>query len=154
MNKKDIGIDNIIRQAIADGKFSQLKGMGKPLKLNNNPFVEEGWQVAFDILSSNGFSPPWVESRNTIENQLASAIEKVARTLAWKNKKELDSDKWSEELINSEWEKAQTEFEMQIVVLNKKIQKYNVEVPSINFQRLPVIFEIEIEKIALRSERK
>ena len=109
MNKKDIGIDNIIRQAIADGKFSQLKGKGKPLKLNNNPFVEEGWQVAFDILSSNGFSPPWVESRNTIENQLASAIEKVARTWAWKKEKQLNLNNWSESLIDAEWKKTKND---------------------------------------------
>ena len=54
-------IEEIIRQAMQEGKFDDLPGKGKPLNLDQNPHQDPDWRVAHHLLKSAGFSLPWIE---------------------------------------------------------------------------------------------
>jgi DnaJ homolog subfamily C member 28 len=147
MRKIDKAVEQIIEQAIREGKFKDLKGEGEPLNITKNPHVEEGWQLAFDMMKGNGFAPAWVETRNAIENQLRLAREKYARTWKWSQEIDVASSEWSQATIDNELAKANKLIESQIEDINKKIKLYNLETPSDKFQRLPVSLEKELLKI-------
>ena len=44
-----MNIEEQIRRAIQEGKFDDLPGKGKPLKLDENPFEESEWRMANKI---------------------------------------------------------------------------------------------------------
>ncbi len=56
-------IEDHIRRAIEEGKFDDLPGKGKPLKLEDDPFVDPEWRLAHHMLRCSGFSLPWIERR-------------------------------------------------------------------------------------------
>lgn len=129
-------IDAIVRQAIEEGKLSNLKGEGKPLDLRKNPFVKEEWRMAYDILSKEGHLLPWMEKRNEIERDLEAAEKKLARTANWRMD-ELAAGR-DPQFVEAEWRRAQREFREAITAINKRIDAYNLETPSDVFHRLKV----------------
>ena len=64
------GVEEIIQKAIREGAFDNLKGKGKPLNLNENPFVDKEWHLAYRLLEQQGFALPWMEKRNEIEQMI------------------------------------------------------------------------------------
>lgn len=59
-----LSIDDVIREAMKEGKFDNLEGRGKPLKLN--PQDDLG-SLAFRMVKDAGFAPEWVELAKQIE---------------------------------------------------------------------------------------
>ena len=145
MQKKGHSIDAIIRRAIEDGKFDNLKGKGQPLKLDHNPFIDPEWRMAFDLLRKEDFALPWMEKRNDIENELAQAKQALARTWEWYSEKAAAGK--ADFIVQQEWQTAQNRFREAVVRLNQRIDDYNLEVPSDTFMRLRVNVEKVIEKI-------
>jgi len=43
-------VEQRIREAMENGEFDNLSGQGKPLPLNENPFLEPGLDLAFGLL--------------------------------------------------------------------------------------------------------
>ena len=74
-------IEELIQRAIREGKFDALPGQGKPLHLDDNPQADPDWQLAYHLLKENGFSLPWLELRQEIENEIESARQSLQR--AW-----------------------------------------------------------------------
>ena len=60
-------IEELIQRAIQEGKFSDLPGKGKPLRLDENPHADPDWQLAYHLLKENSFSLPWLELRQELE---------------------------------------------------------------------------------------
>lgn len=141
MPELDRTVDAIIRQAIEEGKFKNLRGEGKPLDLRKNPFVKEEWRMAFDILSKEGYLLPWMEKRNEIERDLETAEKKLARTSDWRMG-ELAAGR-DPGFVEAEWRRAQREFREAVAEINKRIDGYNLEVPGDVFHRS----KIDVERI-------
>ena len=62
-----------LREAIQQGKFDKLEGMGKPLPPETYAQERNENTLAFDLLKKNGFLPDWMEERKS----LLSEIERV-----------------------------------------------------------------------------
>lgn len=139
------GVEAIIRKAMEEGAFNDLRGKGKPLNLNENPLIEPEWRLAFGMLQNEGFIIPWMEKRNDIENELAAARHALARAWTWRQEK-IEGGAGSP-FIEAEWAKAQAGYREKIADLNKRIENYNLEVPALVFQRAKVNTEKEIEEI-------
>ena len=60
-------IEKKIREAEEKGMFNNLPTHGKKLNLQENPFAEKDWQLAFKVLKDNGVAPEFVERRKEIE---------------------------------------------------------------------------------------
>jgi hypothetical protein len=62
-------IDHLIGQAQSKGAFDQLAGQGRPLDTSDDLLVPAEDRLAYRMLKSHGFAPPWVEARQDIERE-------------------------------------------------------------------------------------
>jgi len=131
-------VEKTIRQAIEDGKFDNLPGAGKPLKLDQNPHQDPEWRVAHHLLKSGGFSLPWIERLGEITDNLQLARTSLARSWAWFQRDQSNIE---------DWQAATNLFRQSIQSINQQIRIYNLEVPNHRFQIQLVEIQQEIEQI-------
>ena len=55
-----------IREAIAQGEFDCLENAGKPIELDDLPWVPEDLRLSYRVLKNAGCLPPELELRNEI----------------------------------------------------------------------------------------
>ena len=139
-------IEDHIRKAFEEGKFNDLPGKGKPLKLDENPLVDPEWQMAYHVLQSSGYSLPWIETRREILEDLEKARAGLLRTFHWRQA-EL-AGKTPSPLIEEEWTRAQESFRSQAEDLNKRIFNYNLEIPSSQFALAPIDVEKTLDSVS------
>ena len=138
-------IEDHIRKALEEGKFDDLSGKGKPIRWEENPFVESDWQLAFRMLRDSGFALPWMETRKEIEAQLEAARASLKRLWDWKQSEMAAGQPPA--FVEGEWQWGLSVFREQIGESNKRIFGYNLEVPLSRFQRQPVDAEAEITEV-------
>src|SRR6516165_4753903 len=93
-----------IREAMEEGAFDHLEGMGKPLDLRENPFEDASDRLAHRLLKNNGFAPSWIEE--------AREIEAESRRL-------------------SDWNAAANrDFTGRVAALNRRILSFNLKAPA------------------------
>jgi DnaJ family protein C protein 28 len=138
-----------IRKAMEEGKFDDLPGQGKPMRLEENPYEDPDWRLANHILQTGGFSPPWLESRREIEGELEAARSNLIRAWNWRNSALAGNQ--SPVYVEAEWARAQTSFREKMSVLNKRIFDYNLQAPSDRFQILAVKIDLELERLTSLS---
>ena len=145
MDRRARGIDEIIQNAMKDGAFDNLPGKGKPLELEQNPFVDSEWKLAYHVLKENGFAPEFIEKRKAIEADLATAREMLSRASLWRSKALLAGEDaiW----VEAEWGRAKTKFEEIAEKLNKAIRGYNLTVPTHTFHRKIIDSSTEIQNV-------
>jgi len=56
-----------IQEAIRNGEFDDLSGMGKPLALNDDSNIPEELRMSYKILKNSGHLPPELEERKEIQ---------------------------------------------------------------------------------------
>jgi DnaJ homolog subfamily C member 28 len=139
-------IEDHIRKAIEEGQFDDLPGKGKPIRWDDNPFVEPDWQLAFRMLRNAGFALPWMDTRKEIETQLEAAREALQRLGTWRQSALADGQPPA--FVEDEWQRGVRNFREQIAEINHRIFNYNLEVPLPRFQRPPVDAEAEIRAAA------
>jgi DnaJ family protein C protein 28 len=143
-------IEELIRRAIEEGKFDNLRGKGKPINLDEHPMEDPEWRVAYHILHSSGFTLPWIETRQEIEEALVEARKTLSHSWEWRQA--ALAEHRPSEVVQSAWELAIANFRNQIAELNRSISSYNLEAPSQQFQRAILDPEREIEKITRLQE--
>lgn len=148
-------IEDHIHQAMQQGKFDNLPGKGRPLNLDDNPLVDPEWRMAHHLLQSSGFTLPWIEKRQEIDASLENARQELRRAWEWRSRAVQGSVSPSQAdhitvdypPAEREWQRALERFQAQLAEINKKLFSYNLEVPSSQFQRLPVSLEREVQSI-------
>lgn len=138
-------IEELIRQAMFAGKFSDLPGKGKPLHLADNPHANPEWRLAYHLLQSNGFGLPWIEQRHEIEQEFTAACGVLQRNWAWRNS--VEAKKFPAEQVESEWQLALDGFSNHVQHLNQRIRDYNLQSPMVNFQMPAIELQHEIERL-------
>jgi len=142
-------IDEQIRQAMARGDFDNLPGKGKPLDLNENPYEDPGWRMAYRMLKENGYTLPWIETRRNIELDFEKAAKSLQQSWEWRK---TATGRRGLMHAEREWQQALQLFRDEIDKLNKRIRNYNLEVPSDQFQRRQINADLEINKITNTSD--
>ena len=67
-------IEEQLRKAMAEGKFDNLPGKGKPLHLDEEqPTCRPRLGAGYRMLKDSGFSLPWIETIREIENDIESS---------------------------------------------------------------------------------
>jgi DnaJ homolog subfamily C member 28 len=59
-----------IREAMEEGVFDHLDGVGQPLDLSENPYEDPSQRMAHRLLKNNGFAPAWILEGKEIERDL------------------------------------------------------------------------------------
>lgn len=139
-------IEEILRQAITEGKFEDLPGKGKPLKMDaDNPHADPAWEMAYKMLKDAGYSLPWIETIRQIEADIETS--RSALKSAWEWYQAARAETHSAGLASAEWQRAQAAFNEQVIALNKRIRSYNLEVPNARFQRTILSFQQELNVV-------
>jgi DnaJ family protein C protein 28 len=122
-------IDEHIRRAMEEGKFDNLPGKGKPLRLEDDSLEDPGWRTAHRMLRNAGYSLPWIETRKELEADHEQARADLRRAWEWRQSTPADDPMGKEE-----WARAVNRFRERVEALNKKIAVYNLEAPLDSFQ--------------------
>ena len=138
----DKAVEAIIKNAMERGVFDNLSVKGKPLNLHVNPLAAEDWQLAYSMLEQEGYAPPWIEERSSIEHELEIARNGLKRTWDWRQRQAEGSPE-----IEHEWRQAQERFREKVDALNKRIKSYNMQIPADIFFRPLINAEQEIGEI-------
>lgn len=134
-----------IEEAMAEGRFDNLAGKGEPLRLDENPFADPAWRVAFHALQSGGFTLPWIAMRREIVATHQQLKEMLLRACLWrKAKSEAGSDI---ALVNAEWQRVLALFSQKIDDVNENIFVYNLSVPSDQFRMEPLNSVREVREV-------
>jgi DnaJ family protein C protein 28 len=126
------GIEEHIRRAMEEGKFDDLPGKGKPLRLDQDPHEDPEWRTAYRILRNSGFTLPWIEARREIEVALDDARGNLARAWEWRLRSLNEGSPLRS--VEAEWGRAEQAFREQVDAVNEKILSYNLQVPSNRLQ--------------------
>src|SRR5437588_12091176 len=68
-----------IREAMAEGAFENLRGKGRPLDLEEDPYEDPSLRMAHRLLRNNGFAPAWVEEAKDLERAIGDACRDLSR---------------------------------------------------------------------------
>ena len=147
-------IEQKIREAQEAGKFDDLRGKGRPLNLDENPFEDPAWRAANQLLKENGFRPDWLEDDVALREKLAGARTALARSRDWRAA-ELETlgarddaeAKQQRAWIGAEWERAQARFRESLAQINKGIADLNLKAPHVRFQRMKLIVDDELQRV-------
>jgi DnaJ family protein C protein 28 len=138
-------IEEHIRRAMEEGKFDGLSGKGKPLNLDENPYEDPGWRTAYRMLKNGGFSLPWLESRQEIDQELEEHRKRLRQAWEWRSRALERGEKTT--AVEAEWQRKSAEFRAGLTTINKRVRDYNLETPSGRFQMRLLNIEAEIEAV-------
>ncbi|XP_063983331.1 dnaJ homolog subfamily C member 28 [Diachasmimorpha longicaudata] len=137
--KTRFGIDRLvedyIQEAMNKGEFSQLSGMGKPLKdrsSSQNPHVDFVTHKLNEILIDNGFTPEWIQLSKEIREESKDLQEYLNNT-----RETLGPFPFTSEDLNI-WDAALKSAETTAKRINDKINKYNLLVPILQKQMVQI----------------
>ena len=136
-------IEEQIQKAMQEGKFDNLPGKGRRLKLDENPLEDPEWRLAHRALREAGYSLPWIERNRQIEQQTERAREALRRTWNWRQ----SAHGRDRELAEAEWKRALAAFRASLEEINRQIDAYNLEAPLLRFQRPRLNPEREIQSL-------
>ncbi len=127
-----------IAEAIKNGEFDNLRGMGEPLSLDD---LARDENLAHRLLVDNGFSLPWIEIKLQIDEDLEEASRRLSQRLEWlQSQGEIPES-------SARWAAAIDKFRRMIHELNQNIDEYNLRVPRAQFQRRLFDTDAEIERL-------
>ena len=144
-DKWDKLVEERLQAALAEGKFADLPGKGKPLNLEEDPLADPALWMARHILRNSGMSLPWVEERRRIEKLCAEAAAELARASSMYGA--CASAEHPGSVAESRWQEAMADYRERVSALNNRIRTYNLSVPHVRFQRCLIEAEREIARV-------
>lgn len=148
-----------IQEGIEAGAFDNLKGQGKPLQIEDNPFVPKDLRAAFKVLENSGYAPDWMTVAQEIDADLATLRRRADDHFAHLKTRlvEIGTDPYAVkrlrlemDRLKSQHRRAAAQHSAAIVELNKKIALFNQMVPIASLFRVPLSLEMEMEKYEAR----
>jgi DnaJ family protein C protein 28 len=147
-------IEKLIRQAQEDGKFDNLRGTGKPLNLDENPFEDPAAALANQMLKDQGFRPEWLEEDVSLRQELSDARRAFVRAREWRagqlaalSARADGAAIQQRELVAHEWRLAQERLRRRLGEINRAIFVLNLKVPTSRFQRLKLDVDAELQRL-------
>jgi hypothetical protein len=114
-----------IREAIEQGHFSNVKGMGQPLASHDDKFTGDDW-IGLHVLRQNGFLPEWLELRR----QVHADRPKVAAAMAeWERAIEITGSAFHPLAT-----RAGENYRKAAAAVNAMIDLHNIRCPSFQLE--------------------
>jgi DnaJ family protein C protein 28 len=142
-------VDQKIREAMEQGEFDDLPGMGEPIDTSVNPFEDPEMRLAHRMLRNAGFAPAWIEESKDIDAEFEIARTQLAR--AWTIRQNARGTE-HESGAQARWKKVVTLFQTQVAELNRRIAAWNLKVPAAGVQRRLIDKEEEVSRIERPDE--
>lgn len=137
-------VEDMIQESMNKGEFDVIKNRGKPIKTGSdlNPYTDFMTTKMNEILINNGYQPEWVELGAEIRKEMEQFRSRLRHS-----RSKLGEYPFENVLDTSDWIVHVKKFENDWRDVNSKIWKYNLLVPTLNQQIVPIAPEKEVEKI-------
>ena len=145
-------VDRLIAEAQQEGKFDNLPGRGKPLRLKKNPYAEEQ-ALAFELLQNNNYTLPWIAKRNEILAKIDAF--RAGLQQAWRYHRRRLSvavPPGERAALRDEWAAVLSEQAAAIEKLNKEIADLNLSVPAERLELLKLNLDRELRRAGARRK--
>jgi hypothetical protein len=146
-------VEEQIRKAREKGAFDHLEGEGKPLDLEENPYVPGELRMAFKILKDNDFAPYWIELGKDIDRSREHFTDDVERfkqycKVFWREKRS--------RMARAAFERKKQHFYfekgLELEKINQMILDYNLHCPTFRLGRDGIKPEEEMLKLRFEIE--
>jgi len=127
---------------MAEGRFRDLPGEGRPLVFDDNPFEPPEARMANRILKNAGFAPPWVEIGHDVDHHLLVVERTRQRIHDAVVRRRTDRVTFEQRARALVWEYVQA-----IERLNESIDKFNIAVPIISLQKSRLSIRRELNRL-------
>jgi DnaJ family protein C protein 28 len=144
-------VEERLQEALAEGKFANIEGKGRPLDLDDDPLADPAQWMARHILRNSGMSLPWVEERRRIEAEFTQARERLERSQPV-NATGCEQNQLSA-AAELRWQQGVADFQETAAALNRRIRTYNLTVPHVRFQRRLIQVEREVSRLQPTTSR-
>lgn len=136
-------VEDRIQKAISTGAFDNLPGKGKPLKIEQQTFVEPTMRLAYRLLRNAGMTPAWLEKQKDLRCEIEQVRTDLRRSVAHANVHQLQA------LRSDFWDECER--------INKTIRMVNLEAPAASLHLMAVNPEREwkrgMESIGIRKDQ-
>ena len=143
-------IDEMIENGRSQGIFDDLKGKGKPLNLNKNPFNQNS-EIADSLLKENKMVPAWLAQRNDTQTEIEALRQKISRT--WRRYDQeyrFAQGAGIRSGLEIAWDDEIKKWEAAILKINKLIDSYNLKRPVNNLEMYKLRLDDELERVGSR----
>lgn len=133
-----------IDEAIRNGAFDNLRGKGKPLNLQRNPYVPQEMEMAYSIMQHNNIAPEWISDRAELLRRI-EAFRLQIRTAVhtYQAQRQASSAAAARAQLAQTWHQQLQELEARLQQLNRQIELINLKQP---------IARLEVFKLLLNEE--
>ncbi|MEZ4727582.1 MAG: DUF1992 domain-containing protein [Caldilineaceae bacterium] len=144
-------ISHRIEEAIREGAFDNLRGKGKPLSFDRNPFVPADQQMANDLLKNNNLAPHWISERTAmlgVIEQFRLRFHSTARRFqqSWQR----TTDAQARHQLNERWQQQVAAWTEEIKTLNGRITALNLQQPIARLEIFKVILDEELTRAGMK----
>ena len=139
-------IEDLIQEGQERGAFDNLRGKGKPLDLEQNPYGAE-WELAHKLMKENDVLPPWIAKRNGIIEQIEQFRTDLHRVWARHAQAyRLAQGEGHKSALSLSWDDVCRGWEVELVGLNKQIAEFNLGRPSEGLEMVKLRLDRELER--------
>jgi hypothetical protein len=143
-----------IEEAMRNGAFDNLRGKGKPLNLERNPFIPEGMELAYSIMQNNHIAPEWISDRAAILHRIKTFRKEIKAAVAcYQSQLQQTTDAVAHEQIDQAWRSQLAELATQLSQLNRQIGLINLKQPLIQLEIFKLRLDEELARAGLASAR-
>ena len=146
-------IEDMIQEGQERGIFDNLRGKGKPLALQKDPFAGEG-ELANSLLRDHHLLPSWLLKRNTIATETEALRQDIQRT--WRRYEQARTaageDDSRFQALRRGWRLDCSVWHDEIARLNKAIADFNLSRPSDNLELFKLRLESELRRAGAPDE--
>jgi hypothetical protein len=139
-----------IEEAMRQGAFDNLRGHGKPLDLQRNPFVPEDQEMAFNILANNDATPSWIGERtSTLKaiEQWRDGLHKLVGYYQAESQKTTTEPKRQQ--LQTRWTAQLQRWTTEIINLNKRIELVNLAQPIAHLEIYKLLLDEELKRVGM-----
>lgn len=140
-----------IEEAMRRGEFENLRGQGKPMPIDNEPFVPEERQLVNRILKNNDLTPDWIADRKELFRGLEAwrtELQRIASEAqnAWLT---ATTDERRAQ-VQQKWDVWVGRWEGEIAELNKRIGLFNLKQPIRHLEVYKLLLDEELQKAGMQ----
>jgi DnaJ family protein C protein 28 len=140
-----------IEEAVRQGAFDNLRGKGKPLNLQRNPFVPEEMEMAYSIMEQNQIAPEWILDRKTVLQRIEQFRQRMqAAVTAHQQQWQAASDAATRGHLAHGWQSQLHQWEEELAKLNQLIATLNLKQPLVNLEVFKLRLDDELARAGLR----
>lgn len=140
---------SLVEEQIAKLDLNNLRNKGKPLNLNENPYLDPADAATHRLLRDAGFTLPWIDDSRKIDADLEKARRRLeqahAEYLERRDAQICAGHQW----VEGSWEAAQRDFHQEVERINQQIRDYNLKSPSAALHKFSVRVDEELARLGV-----